>query len=112
MKFKTTKKSISSNYSRIIKISYCNAQYLLRYNEPIAYSTRSEGWACDYHEVDGVLISTGYAPIESKNTKSTYDIVRKYDDAASAIIRGNSGYEEIRQQVNDLLKQFVAEVSK
>ena len=85
-KYKVTRKAMKESYGKIIGVSYCNLQYLLRFQEPFAYSTRAEGWACDYYDVDGVLISTGYAPIDSKRTKSTYDICRKYDEAARKIL--------------------------
>ena len=113
MKFKTTKKNIRDNYNRIIKIGYCNAQYLLKYENEIAYSTRTEGWACDYYDIDGVLISTGYAPLEAKNTHSTYDIVRRYDDQACKIACDYSlDYETQKAQVTALLIQYIQEVTR
>lgn len=113
MKFKTTKKEMRNNYNRIISIGYCNAHWLLKYEQPIAYSIRTEGWACDYYEVDGVLISTGYAPLSSKNTHSNYDIVRHYNELAREIACNYSlSYEEQRAQVNALLKEYVKEVTK
>ena len=66
-KIKATKKAMKESYNTIITIGYCNAQYLLQYENEIAYSARSEGWACDYYDINNVLISTGYAPLESKN---------------------------------------------
>jgi len=110
MKYKTTKKDMKSNYDKIIGIGYCNAQFLLKFEEPTAYSARAEGWACDYYDVDGVLISTGYAPLDSKNAKRDYDMIRKYDQAAEKIACDyNLKYEEQKEQVNTLLKEFVRE---
>jgi len=111
MKFKATKKQMKDNYNTIISIGYCDAQYLLRYENEIAYSTRSEGWACDYYDVDGVLISTGYAPLTEKNTKRDYKIIRKYDEMAQNIVYNNNiGYEEQEKQIKQLLKEFINEV--
>lgn len=69
IKYKTTKKAMKESYKTIIKIGYCDAQYLLKFENIIAYSTRVEGWSCDYYDIEGILISTGYAPIENKKCK-------------------------------------------
>ena len=111
-KSKTTKIAIKSRYDKIVKIGYCNAQNLLKYEESIAYSTRAEGWACDYYDINGVLISTGYAPIEGRNTHSSYDIVKKYDDQAREIACNYSlNYEQQKTQVTALLQDFIKEIA-
>jgi hypothetical protein len=113
MKFKANKKEMRNNYNCIISIGYCNAQWLLKYKEPIAYSTRAEGWACDYYDIDGVLISTGYAPLTAKNTHSNYNIVRRYNEQAQEIACNYSlSYEEQKTQVNALLKEYIKEVTQ
>lgn len=109
-KYKVTRKSMKASYEKIISISYCNLQYLLRFQEPFAYSTRAEGWACDYYDVDGILISTGYAPIDSKQTKSTYDICKRYDEAARKILCEYSVYDNQKEKVNNLLMEYIKEV--
>lgn len=111
-KYRTTKKEMKESYDKIICASYCSIQNLLRFQEPFAYSTRAEGWACDYYDVDGILISTGYAPLDKKGrTKSTYDICRKYDEAAEKIIYDYSlSYEEQKEKVNNLLMKYIEEV--
>jgi hypothetical protein len=112
MKFKTTKKNMKDNYDKIISIGYCNAQQLLRYENEIAYSTRAEGWACDYYDVDGVLISTGYAPLTEKNAKKNYDLMSEYNNKAEVINYNYSiGYEEQKAQVKALLSKFVEEMT-
>ena len=110
-KIKTTKKAMKNSYNQIISIGYCDAQFLLKFEEPIAYSTRSEGWACDYYDIDGILISTGYAPLDDRNAKHDYDLIREYDQKARDIIYNyDKGYEEQREEVTQLLRQFVNEV--
>jgi hypothetical protein len=105
MKFKTTKKAMKENYSTIIGIGYCNAQHLLNFEEPIAYSTRAEGWACDYYVVNNVLISTGYAPIDGIRN---YALVREYDQKAEKIqYNYDKSYEERKTEIHDLLVEFV-----
>lgn len=109
-KYRTTKKAMKESYDKIICVGYCNLQNLLKFQEPFAYSTRSEGWSCDYYDIDGVLISTGYAPIDGKRTKSTYDICRKYDKAAQKILCEYSSYDEQKEKVNNLLMEYIKEV--
>ena len=110
MKFKVTRKEMKENYNAIIGIGYCKAQNLLKYQDPIAYSVGVYGWACDYYDVGGVLISTGYAPI---GQSPDYDIIRKYDSQAEKINHNyNLSYEERKNQVNYLLNEFISEVTK
>ena len=110
MKFKTTRKNMKENYSKIIKVGYCNISYLLQYETPIAYSTRAEGWACDYYEVDGVLISTGYAPIGS--IVPSYDVCHQYNVKAESIVltHGMNRDDKI-DIVRGYLKEFIKEVN-
>ncbi len=109
MKFKVTRKEMREGYNKIVSIGYCKAQNLLRYQNPIAYSAGVNGWACDYYDVGGVLISTGYAPI---GTSPDYDIICKYESQAEKISSDYSlSYEERKNRTNDLLNEFIAEVT-
>lgn len=111
-KYKSTKKAIRSNASKIAMIGYCNAQNLLKFEEPFAYSERAEGWACDYYDIDGVIISTGYAPLANSNTHCNYDIVKKYDDQALKITCDYSlTWEQQKEQITELLHEFIKEIS-
>ena len=77
-KIKTTKRSMKENYY-IIGIGYCQAQALLNYRDPVAYSAGSNGWQCDYYDIDGVIISTGYDYINNKNTSYNYETLKEYE---------------------------------
>lgn len=111
MKFKATKKEMLSHYDKILGVGYCDLQSLLNYIEPIAYSTRSEGWACDYYEVGGILISTGYAPLSTKNLKKDYETIRRYNDEAAKIIYNyDLSYNERKEQVAELLNEFIEKI--
>lgn len=109
MKYRTTKKAIRENYSRIYSIGYCNLQWLLKYLDPVAYSAGVNGWACDYYEVDGAVISTGYSPI---GRKVDYDLQREYDEKARAIACNYSlSWEEQTARVNNLLHEFMEKIA-
>jgi hypothetical protein len=110
-KIKATKRDMRDNHF-IIGIGYCKAQYLLNYENPIAYSVRVEGWACDYYEVEGVVISTGYSSLKSKNTLTSHEMIKSYDDKASLIISNGGDYEQKKNAVKMLLIEFVREAKK
>lgn len=98
MKYKTTKKDMNLNYKKILGVGYCDMQHILKYRSAIAYSTRAEGWACDYYDIGGVLISTGYAPIKSKNTHCNYEIVHEYDNKAAEVYNNPEAVEALLQE--------------
>lgn len=94
----------------IIGLGYCSAQNLLSFQNEVAYSSGVYGWSCDYYDVDGVVISTGYSYIESKNTKHDYEMVKRYDLQAEKIrYNYELTYEQRKQQVNELLSKFIKE---
>ena len=96
MKLKATKRSIREGYNKIVNVGYCDLQALLNYKEPFAYSAGLYGWACDYYDIDGVCISSGYQPIGDK--KFNYDLMRELENKAS----GKS-----KEERESLLKQLM-----
>lgn len=99
MKLFTTKKQIKQNYDNIISISYCDAQHLLNYITPFAYSASSNSWSCDYYDIiNGVIISTGYSPI---GKRAEYKLTKLYDNAA----KNKTPDERLK-----LLKEFINKV--
>ena len=111
MKFKTTKKAIKEGYDSILGTGHCTN--LLYFTNPIAYSTRSEGWACDYYDIDGLCISTGYAPMNSKNVKVSYEFIDRYENMARDIVSDyNTPYDERKKAVDELLHEFAKKVKE
>jgi len=110
MKVKTTKKSVKNAFINVYSIGYCSAQYLLQGISPFAYSSGTYGWACDYYEIEGICISTGYSPI---GKSINYDLVRKYDNKAKAILDNyNIDYQKRKNNVNKLLTKFINQLNK
>lgn len=105
MKTQVTKKQVKNSFLNIFSIGYCGAQHLTYYKRPFAYSSGVYGWACDYYDVDGVCLSTGYAPIgEDVN----YKLLRKYEERAEKIINNYELKYEVREKrVNKLLSEFI-----
>ena len=109
MKCKTTKKEVTRNYSTILKVGYCDLQNLLNYENAFAYSAGASGWACDYYDVNGACISTGYAPI---GVSVDYEIRKKYDTLSEKIRYDYSKtWEQQRDEIKELLKQFIKEAT-
>lgn len=100
MKYKTTAKALKEGYYKILDVGYCDLQFLLKYQNPVAYSSGVYGWNFDVYDINGVAIATGYRGMPSKNTKNiTYKIMKEYDDKA----QGKTAAE-----IEVLLKEFMA----
>lgn len=108
MKYKTTKKAIREMGDPVYCVGYCNLQNLLRTVDPFAYSTRAEGWACDYYRINGVIISTGYSPI---GRKTDYNLCREYDQKALEVLRELIPWEEQREKLEALASEFVEKLT-
>lgn len=105
-KYKATRQDIKSRYN-VLAVGDGRADRLLTYETPFAYSTRAEGWACDYYLIDAdndIVISTGYAPTGKKINCNT---LRIYDEKAR-IIRDNETLtaDEKRDKIAELLKEW------
>lgn len=112
MKYHTTKKAIMNGYTNTIKLPYCAVQHLLVYDDPIAYTTRREGWAADiYHVNNNTAIVTGYSAFGT--IQPGYDIYSKYDNKARAILNEYRFKPDIsKKKLNKLLNNFIKEVTE
>lgn len=119
MKHKTTAKAIRENYGKNyrLEVGYCDAQFLLRYDNPTGYASGVYGWNFDLYEIDGIAICTGYRGMPSGKNYD-YAILRKYDNMARAIIEArkpeNMAWDKFlnkqKKQVKNLQKKFFKEV--
>ena len=112
IKLKATKKEMREGYYYIFSVGYCSLQSLLREQRPFAYSTRAEGWACDYYEIEGVLISEGYAPLASKNMIKNYSLIMEYENKALEIDSLFFHLEERKEKKAALLKEMLNSLKK
>jgi hypothetical protein len=111
MKFKTTRKAINDRFL-VFQVSYCGVQTLLRYQNPFAYNSGIYGWNCDYYEVNGIVICTGYRP-HGISTDKTREIFNKYEKMAQALDEDNSlDYEKRRGYINTLVDMCTDELKK
>jgi hypothetical protein len=104
-KFKVSKKHFKGD--KVLSVGYCQMSWLLNYQEPIAYSTGIYGWACDYYDIDGVVISTGYQPI---GVSVDYNLIKSYENKARLITHSVFNHEQRKNAINMLLKEFINQV--
>ena len=102
-KIQAKKSDMRQNY-RILSVGYCDMQYLLKFQNPVAYSAGVNGWDCDYYEIDDVVICTGYNPIKSKNIIDDYELIREYEQKASQDIT--------TAKTNELLHELIGKLKK
>jgi len=110
MKLQTTKKQIKQGFSTILSIPYCDAQNLLKCKNPFAYSAGVYGWSCDYYEVGGVCISTGYSPI---GIPVDYKLLRELEKKAEELSGDYSiEYSDLCKQLDELIKELIDSCEK
>lgn len=110
-KVKVTKKKMREKYPIILAIPYCSLQGILDSQNAVAYSTRVEGWACDYYEFETpefskVLISEGYSPI---GDHVSYDLCKEYNEKAHKIRHDlyTGSWDAYREAIEPLLQEFL-----
>ena len=110
MKFKTTKKAIMAGYTKCISVGYCSMQYLLRYEEPIAYTSGVYGWNADIYSFGNICIVTGYRPFG--NIHPDYEVIEKYELEASKIAEDwHIPYNERRQRLHNMVMDMLGELT-
>ena len=110
MKKEMSKKEIRNTNAKIIRVPYCAIQFLLSTETEFAYSTRREGWACDYYMIPrGICVSTGYAPI---GKHVDYDFLHQYDNAAREICNETWEWDKRKRRLDALLADFAGDVER
>lgn len=92
----------------VILVPYCALQRLLKFQSPLGYTVRREGWASDLYFVPWlstfVVISTGPQPFG--NIKPSYDFIKSFEKAAEKALEEND-FPENEKLVNAQLFCFV-----
>lgn len=103
MKFKTTTKAIKNGFSNVKRAGYCELQYLLRGQNPVAYTCGTYGWNYDVYTVHGVTICTGYRGMPGARLEHCTE----YENRARAISENYSlPWDERNKQISALLEEF------
>jgi hypothetical protein len=104
MKAKVANKYIRSSFDNIFYVNDSRIEDAVRTIEPFAYNCGVFGWNCDFYEIDGVCISTGYRPI---GKSVDYRILKKYDNRAEEL----SKEQDSDEKFDDLLHEFIKEAT-
>lgn len=111
MKFKITRKEIKENY-RAINVPYCELQHLLHYRSPIAYNAGTYGWNYDVYDFrdfsTNICICTGYRGCPGILVER--DLYVQYEQAAKEIIYGDTPYQQVKEKLDDLIREFLDEI--
>lgn len=109
MSRQVTRKFIKEGFKNIIKVGYCDLQYLLQLLNCDYYTAGIYGWNADIYIIDSnTVIVTGYRPFG--NIESNYYINKKYDKKANEIMcQYQKKYEERKEELNELLQQYIKE---
>lgn len=111
-KLRVTRKEMRGN-NYIFSVGYCEMYNLLQFNQPVTYSAGIYGWDCDYYTVDGVVISTGYRPIKSRNMKNNDKLIKEYEEKTRKISNSiTMTWEQKKTKVNKLLSKLISKLKE
>ena len=106
MKVKTTRKAIVSSSENLVSAGYCDLQALLRWHDPIAYTSGVYGWNFDVYQVYGLTICTGYRNMPGPRAHG----IREYEDRARAILDDPKQDASLKNvAIEILLQEFCAQ---
>ena len=113
MKYKTTKTAMKKAYGcKLVYVPDGTMQIFKWVIDPAAYSTRVEGWACDYYEFNGLCINEGYSPVGKQ--AMSYEECKSYRNAADELydryVKGEITAEERKKILQNLLDDFVGTI--
>lgn len=110
MKVQTTKKAVKNNYSKIIRIGYCDMQTLLSLEEPFAYTAGVYGWNANIYDLNGIALVTVYRTFGE--ISPSWELIEKYEQKAKEVIDLIYNYEERKEALKTLIDSFLEEVIK
>ena len=118
MKARISKKEVRNTNSRIISAGFCDMQFLLQYHDCYMCSADIYGWSCDYYIINSgntgmftpyTIISTGYRPLNNRETKPDDELLRLFEKYASLVLdSATEASTAVKQSwLNRLLSAFV-----
>lgn len=108
-KLKATAKAIREMPEPKVSVGYCEAHYLLSTRPAFAYTCGVYGWNFDAHDLDGLIVTTGYRNTIGPNVS---DIAAKYEEQAETVRRNYPKYityDEMTSELERLVRRFRAE---
>lgn len=113
MSEKLTKKAMRMRYKTILGTNDFYMQFLLKYQDCIGHSERAEGWACDYYYINDVLISYGYAPINTRGISENSDLIKEYGEKAQEVSeKYRFKYPQLKEAMYNLLYELMEKLKE
>ena len=110
MKTKVTLREVKNGYNTILSIDYCGLQTLLNYKSPFAYNCGMYGWNCDFYDVDGVCLCTGYRTV---GVRPDYKLIKSYEEKAEKLnLNRNLSFKVKERYMAKLLSEFVTKAKE
>lgn len=109
MNIKLTCKDLYSGGSKVVRIGYCGAQYLLRGLDRLGYNRGSYGWNWDAYDIGGgVIVCTGYRNLIGDTIKRGE--VERLNNAACLAVSYGGGltYEQQQEKLRELRAELVS----
>ena len=106
MKLKITDRELARE--RYVFISgYCDLQYLLKYESPIAYACGINGWRYDIYKIDNVYITTGYSSPRGCKMRFPKELKEEFETKlAQARKKSREEYEKELANLSDKLREY------
>ena len=104
MKYRTTRKALTTSGENLKSCGYCDLQHLLRNHDASAYTCGVYGWNFDVYHIYGLTICTGYRGMPGERLNGC----QEYDEKARNIWSWENKvtFEEKQKAVEELLKEF------
>jgi len=104
MKTKISKKDINNRFLHVLHVHAWELKNLLYFKNAFAYSTRVEGWACDYYEIGNICLSSGDSPTGKKANR---ELEKIFEAKAKKINESTFFKRETKEKkINALLLEF------
>lgn len=105
MRTRVTKKEINNRFKHVLNVDFDLIPNLLFFIPSYYYSTRTEGWACDYYEISNeICFCSGYAPIGKEISRETQ---KKYEEKAKKVIQSKTFKQDTkRKKIESLILDF------
>jgi hypothetical protein len=114
MKVKYTRQEANNSNEFVLRVPYCDAQYLLDYSREIGYNRGLYGWNWDLYNVNERLnVCTGYRSLVGHIDSKTRAITKKWEEKAKKI-RNNWDlkYEDQKRGVIHCCKMWAKAIIK
>lgn len=105
MTIQATRRELLKDYGHSgLAVGYCDAYYLLSYENKLCYTAGVYGWNFDAYQIDGVLITTGYRNLIGKRPQ----FLDKYEKKAEKIAKDYSlDYDARKKKIKKLLLEWI-----